>query len=236
MKMGSLSQVRRALTKRWIFRTSSDHTEAFRRWTEWRRQHDGSDAAIGGSDSNTEIGKLQFEFLKSRGLSQSDRLLDLGCGTLRGGQYFIDFLDPDRYVGMDINENLIEEGKEKIETKTCERKMPRFIVNTDLTFSELDGEVFDYILAQSVFTHLPRSQIVECFENVHNIMNTESELYATIFTEQDHGGLKSGLNNYTYDTEQFMDMAEKNGLSANMLSVEEYIHPRRQRMVVLQPN
>ncbi len=32
-----------------------------------------------------EIGRLQFEFLRARGLKPSHRLLDIGCGSLRGG-------------------------------------------------------------------------------------------------------------------------------------------------------
>ena len=36
-----------------------------------------------------EIGKLQFEFMKSQGVKPSDIVIDVGCGSFRGGIHFI---------------------------------------------------------------------------------------------------------------------------------------------------
>jgi hypothetical protein len=38
-------------------------------------------------------------------------LRDIGCGTSRGGRYFIRYLDPDRYTGVDISSGAIETVK-----------------------------------------------------------------------------------------------------------------------------
>ena len=50
-----------------------------------------------------EIGTLQFEFLQGRGLQPDDLLLDVGCGSLRGGVRFVEYLNPSRYFGIDIS-------------------------------------------------------------------------------------------------------------------------------------
>src|SRR5260370_28821072 len=55
-----------------------------------------------------EIGQLQFYFLKKNGLRADHSLLDIGCGCLRGGVHFIEYLEPDRYVGLDINQPLLD--------------------------------------------------------------------------------------------------------------------------------
>jgi hypothetical protein len=47
-----------------------------------------------------EIGRLQFDFLLSKGLQSRHFLLDIGCGSLRGGIHFIGFLDAGRYDGI----------------------------------------------------------------------------------------------------------------------------------------
>jgi len=57
-----------------------------------------------------EIGKLQFEYLKSKGLKPSQRLLDVGCGSMRGGVHFVSYLDAQHYYGFDLNSALIEAG------------------------------------------------------------------------------------------------------------------------------
>jgi hypothetical protein len=69
----------------------SDHTSEGQ--PLWHRK------AVGGLWD--EIGRLQFDYFVSQGLVPHHRLLDLGCGSLRGGVHFIAYLDPDRYSGVD---------------------------------------------------------------------------------------------------------------------------------------
>src|SRR5947209_178803 len=38
------------------------------------------------------IGKLQFDFIVRQGLEPRHVLLDIGCGALRGGRFFIEYL------------------------------------------------------------------------------------------------------------------------------------------------
>jgi hypothetical protein len=38
-------------------------------------------------------------------------LVDLGCGTLRGGIPIIEYLDADSYIGVDVREEAIEEAR-----------------------------------------------------------------------------------------------------------------------------
>ena len=56
---------------------------------------------IGGKWS--EIGQLQFDFLLESGLQPHHKLLDIGCGCLRGGIHFINYLEASNYSGLDIN-------------------------------------------------------------------------------------------------------------------------------------
>src|SRR5277367_14092 len=50
-----------------------------------------------------EIGALQFEFLKKEGLLPRHCLIDIGCGCMRGGVHFAQYLDKGKYHGIDIN-------------------------------------------------------------------------------------------------------------------------------------
>lgn len=204
---------------------NESHVDAYRQWMNYKIRGSGADA-IGGYDS--EIGDLQFEFLKTHGLSPDDNMLDIGCGALRGGKRFMKYLNSGNYTGIDINENIIETGKEKLDDEFLKENDPTLIVNNDLKFSEFSrSNDFDYILAQSVFTHLPADDVNECFRNIDSVMNDGSVFYAT-FSE---GTDPTSFVNYGYDASEIVSMAEQHGLEATALPPEAYPHPGGQRML-----
>ena len=87
-------------------------------------------------------------------------MLDVGCGSLRGGRHFIEYLNEYNYYGTDLNPSLIEAGRTKELTREQNRKVrdSNFIAsdNFDINF---DCSDFDYGLALSVFTHLPKNRV-----------------------------------------------------------------------------
>jgi len=70
-------------------------------------------------------------FLLDRGLSPSDRFLDLGCGTLRGGIPIIACLDPGNYTGIDVRSIAIEEARKELDSyPELAAKNARLILST----------------------------------------------------------------------------------------------------------
>src|SRR5882757_11035445 len=61
-----------------------------------------------------QLGALQFDYLVAHGLKPEHRLLDVGCGSLRGGVRFVDYLRPGNYYGLDISENLLAAGRREL--------------------------------------------------------------------------------------------------------------------------
>ena len=45
-----------------------------------------------------ELGSLQFRFMVDQGLLPHHVLVDIACGSLRGGVHFIPYLDPGNYL------------------------------------------------------------------------------------------------------------------------------------------
>ncbi len=62
-----------------------EYLEAYSRHTDFRVGLD-PERAVGGMWE--EIGRLQFVFLVEKGLQPHHEMLDIGCGTLRGGRHF----------------------------------------------------------------------------------------------------------------------------------------------------
>ena len=108
-----------------------------------------------------KIGKLQFEFLKSQGLQPQDNLLDVGCGCLRGGLHYIEYLSTGHYSGIDINSSLLEAGRLEIKEAQLEHKQAQLILNDEFDLGLFDKK-FEFMIAVSVFTHLPLNIIIRC--------------------------------------------------------------------------
>ena len=141
-------------------------------------------AAVGGLWD--VIGPLQFEFIKSCGLEPHHQFLDVGCGALRGGAHFIEYLDPGGYHGIDRDGWIIQMGREKeLAPGLEEAKRPTFIVRDDFDVSGFET-TFDLALALSVFTHIPLNSIHRALVNVASVLADGGVFYATFF-ENTHG-------------------------------------------------
>ena len=187
-----------------------------------------------------ELGALQFGFLRSQGLLPRHRLLDLGCGALRGGIHFIRYLDAGHYYGMDINASLIEAGKRELEEYRLEGKHPHFLVNDKFELSGF-ATMFDSAIAISVFTHLPMNHIVRCLAEVRKVLRPEARFFASYFEAPVAACLQPlahapgnivtnfDADPYHYAFEEVQWMAGSARLRVELIG--EWGHPRGQRML-----
>lgn len=119
-------------------------------------------AFVGPPGRYERMGHLQLETMVRLGLRPQHRLLDIGCGSLRAGRRFIPYLDADRYFGLEPNEWLVKAGMEsELAAGLVESKRPRFLHDSDFTLTGF-GERFDFMIAQSIFTHAAPAQIERC--------------------------------------------------------------------------
>ena len=131
-----------------------------------------------------EIGALQFEYLKKRGLLPSHRLLDLGCGALRGGLHFIRYLDTGNYYGMDVNASLIEAGRRELDEAKLADRQPHLLVADGFELGPF-ATTFDYAIAVSVFSHLPMNHIIQCLARTRQVLRPGAHLLASYFEAPD---------------------------------------------------
>lgn len=136
---------------------------------------------IGPGDKFEQLAEWQFNWVRDQGLSPNDTLVDVGCGVLRGGLPIIRYLESEKYYGLDISERTLSIARERVRENDLQHKRPKLIQNEDLRFQELDGVKADYVLCQSVWTHLPPDYIKEFFENVGKILHSDSIILATYY-------------------------------------------------------
>lgn len=189
-----------------------------------------------------EIGNLQFNYLKGKGLQTSHNVLDIGCGCLRGGIHLIEYLDENHYCGQDINASLLKAGQFELSEANLEQKSPTLSQSEMFDFAVFERS-FDYLLAVSLFTHLPLNDIAVCMRNAARVMKSSSRFFATFFIAPSPvhdqpithtpGGITTSYHcdPYHYAREDIESIATLCGLAVH--SIENWNHPRSQMMVEL---
>lgn len=187
---------------------------------------------IGPPEKYDLVSAMQFNLLTKYGLREHHKLLDIGCGSLRGGRLFIIYLLENNYYGVEPEKWLIKEGvKHELGRGIIRMKSPRFIYDSNFSFNYFKTN-FDFAIAQSIFTHASVGQINMCLNNLRKVAKDGFKLLASFIEgKENYDGnewVYPGCVTYTYG---FMkDLAAKHGFSCVML--DEY-HPNNHKWVLI---
>ncbi|MBD3268498.1 hypothetical protein GF373_17660 [bacterium] len=194
-----------------------------------REDRDGNyRTAVGPEEEYDVIAARQFQILVAAGLREYHRLVDIGCGSLRGGRLFIPYLNPENYYGIEPNMWLVEEGlRHELGGDILNVKRPNFYDFADLKISRI-GKIFDFALAQSVFSHTPQWAIRRCLRTLWQSLTPDGIFMGTFWHRpNDYTGVKylyhgdmAGYTRRTLDS-MFSDAGFR-------FSVMDYEHPAGQ--------
>ena len=134
---------------------------------------------VGPADLWYEKRAFQIGFLRQMGLMPRHRLLDVGCGTLRGGIPLIEYLDPGNYFGVEAREPVLEEGRKELRESGLDDKRPTLIVGSDFAAIRLDVE-FDFVWAYSVLIHMSDELMRPFLRFAAEHLAAEGAIYANV--------------------------------------------------------
>lgn len=184
-----------------------------------------------------EIGRLQFDFLRARGLTPDSYLLDIACGSLRLGVKAIPYLKAGHYLGIEKEPGLVEAGlRQELGRALEQQKRPRIVISDRFEFEKL-GQPADIAIAQSLFTHLPPALIHQCLAALRPWLQPDGVLFATYFEAErevanpdrphDHGY-------FAYTRPEMEAFGQQNGYLSRYIG--DWNHPRQQVMVEYRKN
>lgn len=108
------------------------------------------------------LGQLQYDYLTQHGLEPHHDLLEIGCGNLRAGWRFIEYLEAERYAGVDISPDIVIAAHRTVVDYGLQSKRPYVTVIDGTSLDFLPDASFDVLHAHSVFSHTPL-EIVEAY-------------------------------------------------------------------------
>lgn len=178
------------------------------------------------------IGVTQFSMLTTFGMRETSTLLDIGCGSLRGGRFSIVYLRPGNYFGLEPNSWVTEDGLQAhFGDEMVRRKKPSFVHDDSFTLTRFNRK-FDYLIAHSIFTHAAGRQIARCMSEASQVMKLGSIFLATFLeSDKDHVGDEWVYPGCTYFRKSTItSFAEQAGLKCQHI---DWPHPFDQKWFVV---
>jgi SAM-dependent methyltransferase len=210
-----------------LWLATRDHVSYYRAVMRADASH-SSDGAVGSGsrESWLQVGQLQFDYLVGHGLKPHMRMLDIGCGNLRGGRLFIDFLDAGNYYGTDISPDILLAAQRTITQFGLQPKLPHLSLTDDLRLEFLPDECFDVVHAHSVFSHSPLPVIEECMAHVGRVL-TPGGFFDFTFDRTEGAEHQVLREDFYYRTDTLTCLAGLYGLDARfMADWEQTGHPQ----------
>ena len=204
-----------------------DYLTAYAIHTDWRVRDHGPEAAIGGDWEAG--GQRQMDFLLAHGLSPEHTLLDFGCGTGRLARKVLPYLEPGRYVGMDISAHALQAAESLLRAEGLWQLYRPILLHQDGTLNGIDGMHIEIILAYAVFIHLPTdvlSDIMMSLQHIHF-----DRLYFTYKSAP--SPCRSGLKQFAAPLSWYQETATRYGFQVERVNGMPYIP---QAMAVLMRN
>jgi SAM-dependent methyltransferase len=194
------------------------------------------EAAVGSKthESWLQIGQMQFDYLVEHGLRQDHWMLEIGCGNLRAGRLFIDYLHAGNYYGLDISPDILLGAQQTVIDYGLQEKMPSLTLVKDMKFEFLPDSQFDVIHAHSVFSHSPLEIIDECLAHVRRIM-VPGGFFDFTFDKTDGDEHQVLREDFYYRTQTLTDLAKKHGLEAQFMDDWDLLPHDQSKIRVTRP-
>jgi SAM-dependent methyltransferase len=182
---------------------------------------------------------FQIKFLTGSNLEPEHYLLDIGCGTLRGGIPLISYLEKGHYFGIEARKEVLNEGRKELKEAGLEWKCPTLLFMPDIAQAHLPRK-FDFIWAFSVLIHMADDILNATLGFVSEHLSNTGVFYANIHIGEKDGKWQ-GFPKVWRSFEFYNEACSRSGLTVSDLGpLKNYGHisnaadPDCQRMLKIQ--
>jgi SAM-dependent methyltransferase len=229
------AHMRRLIRDVWLRASTRDHVAYYR--AVMRSDAARNAPAAGGRNPQSwqMLAQSQYDYLIRHGLKPSDRMLEIGCGNLRVGWRFIDYLESGNYYGVDISPDLLMSAERTLIRHELQAKLPHLTVVDNLTLGFLPADHFTVVHAHGVFSHSPLPVIEQCLAHVGRLLAPDGFCDFT-FDRTDGPEHHVLWEDFYYRTETLVDLAAGLGLEAEFMDDWERLPHKQSRIRVSRPS
>lgn len=122
---------------------------------------------------------FQIQFLRDMGLRPKHYLLEIGCGTLRGGLPLIQYLEDGHYFGVEVREEALNEAQKELTEAGLTGKNPTLLLSKEIARLSVN-QTFEYIWAFSVLIHMSDEILNDTLEFASKHLTEVGAFYANV--------------------------------------------------------
>jgi hypothetical protein len=186
--------------------------------------------ALSGKKHHATLGPVMHECSLERaekaardlidlGMARSDIVVDYGCGTLRVGKTFIEYLEPSCFVGLDIDHRILDTGLALLPPGLAEEKKPILGVITDEMLDSVASMRPKWIFSKGVIHHVPPADLGEFFANISRLTHPDTDvLIWARFSDTTTN--KSSKRTWFHGLDDVMAVARSFGLDGEITEVD----------------
>ena len=170
------------------------------------------------------LGERQFTYLRDHGLARHHVLLEIGCGNLRAGWRFIDYLGVGAYTGVDISPEILIAAQDTIAERGLEAKRPYLFLIDEMSLKALPDGQFDVVHAHSVFSHTPAEVVEGAFAAVRRVIKPDGFFDLTYNESGEDRYWGTLREDYFYPRAMLERMAAEHGFTVE--AMDDWVHPQ----------
>ncbi|MGZ4480933.1 MAG: SAM-dependent methyltransferase [Gaiellales bacterium] len=160
---------------------------------------------------------FQIDFLlHEAGLRPEQHLLDLGCGTLRGGIPIIQHLEAGGYTGIEARPEVLEDARRELRDHNLEHKRPVLMACDQLDGVDLDRR-FDVVWSFAVLIHMSDDVLDAALRFVRRHLGDDGDFYANVNVERRRDTTWVGFPNVARPITFYTERAAEAGLTVEDL-------------------
>ena len=171
-------------------------------------------------DGSLERAESTARALIGLGISNSDLVVDFGCGTLRHGRMLIEYLEPSRYVGLDIDRRILDSGLAILPAGLAEQKTPILDVINDDVLDRIASMRPRWVFAKGVLHHVPPADLEEFFRNVSRLTCPETIVLIWAKFSDAAAGEQTSKRTWAHSVEGVLSAARTYKLDSEMTEVD----------------
>lgn len=130
----------------------------------------GTHSTLGSHPIWEKHGDAILRRLVGLGLRPGDVVVDYGCGTLREGIHLIRYLEAGRYVGLDIDEPVLDAGRRLVGQDLLAEKKPHLAVVDPEVIAQAAAARPAWIVSSYVLSQMPPGELDAYFDNIAKLM------------------------------------------------------------------
>jgi SAM-dependent methyltransferase len=165
----------------------------------------------------------QFMVACALGLREGHEFLEIGCGSLRAGRLFINYLLPGKYHGLESVREVVDQViVEEIGAELINLKRATFTHNDRFDLSSFNQQ-FDMIFCHAVMIHLSRPDLELLFSSVKQYLKPDGVFIGNYQVGKDFKKLKATypqITNYSQST--IRSLVKRVGLDYKPLTLADY--------------